>query len=83
MGDNAHQPLDPLCAPPHAGHGSYYVGREPPPPPLPVLLHVLTLGGDESPLPRDGPLCTGRGEEETVYGRRGGAGWGSDGFMGL
>ena len=36
-GENAHQPPDPLLAPPRVGHNSDSVGRETPPPMMPGL----------------------------------------------
>ena len=46
-GNDFHEPPDQLHALLHAEHSGNFRGREPPPPPLPDLWRVSTLGGAE------------------------------------
>ena len=83
VGDDVHQPPDPLRELPREGHGSDYLGRELPPPPLPGLFHMCILGTAEALPPLIGPLYIRTREEYKAYGGRGCSVDDSDGVLGL
>ena len=66
------RPLGQLFLPPRSGHDSGPGEGESPPPMMPLMQHVCTLGGLEGPTPIHGDVCQGHGEEAGAAGRGGG-----------
>ena len=81
--DDAYQPPDSLCAPPHVGYDSDYGGREPPPPLMTFLRYVCTMVGTQQTPSHHRPLKSGHITENAQAVRGGGTGECSDRITGV